>query len=150
MFLGCFCKAWGGLRGGGREGRVTLSPSPSTSQVPRRVSGRDRPRTLGFPTTMVVWSLPGRGGGRVPGPENLRQAILFYVTQGCFRAVHRPSGPDFGRTATGKTPKLALRPAFGRPEGRCRCFPGSSPAQIQPGRPISVQEALMRNIREVL
>ena len=42
-------------------------------------------------------------------------------------------GPDFGRTATGKSPKLAIRPAFGRPEGRFQCLPGSSPAKIRPG-----------------
>ena len=55
-------------------------------------------------------------------------------------------GLDFGRTATGKAPKSALRPAFGRPECRFRCFPGSSPAKILPGRPISGPEALLRNI----
>ncbi len=71
---------------------------------------------------------------------------LLYVTQECFRAVNLPSGPDFGRTATGKAPELALRPAFGRPEGRFRRFPGSSPAEIRPGRPIYGPEARLRNI----
>jgi hypothetical protein len=51
-------------------------------------------------------------------------------------ASHRPSGLDFGRTATRKKPKSGLRPAEGRPEGRCRCFPGSSPAKLRPGRRI--------------
>ena len=48
---------------------------------------------------------------------------ILNVTQQCFRAVNRPSGPDFGRIATGKAPKLALRPAFGRPEGRIGVSP---------------------------
>ncbi len=39
-----------------------------------------------------------------------------------------------------------LRVAEGRPEGPFRYFPGSSPAKILPGRPISVQEALLRNM----
>ncbi len=35
----------------------------------------------------------------------LKLAVLaLYVTQWCFRAVNRPSGPDFGRTATGEAP----------------------------------------------
>ncbi len=54
--------------------------------------------------------------------------------------------PDFGRTAIGKTPKWALRLAEGRPEGRFRCFPGSSLAKIKPGSPISGPEALLCNI----
>ncbi len=53
---------------------------------------------------------------------------------------------DFGWTATGKAPKWVLRPAEGRPEGRVGCLPGSSPAKILPGRPISGPEALLRNI----
>ncbi len=37
-------------------------------------------------------------------PEGLRQSLkVLYATQYCFRAGNRPSGPDFGRTATGKT-----------------------------------------------
>ncbi len=52
------------------------------------------------------------------------------------------SGPDFGRTATGKTPTSALRPDFDRSEARFRCFPGSSPAKIRPGSPIPGPEAL--------
>jgi hypothetical protein len=71
---------------------------------------------------------------------------VYYVAQSCFRPVNRPSGPDFGRTATGKAPKSALWLAFGRPEGRYRCFPGSSPATIRPGKPIYRLEALLRNI----
>ena len=45
--------------------------------------------------------------------------------------------PDFGQTATGKASKLALRPAFGRPDGRFLCFPGSSPTEIWPGSTIA-------------
>ncbi len=52
------------------------------------------------------------------------------------------SGPDFGRTATGKSPTSALRPADGLPEGRFQFFPGSSPAKIRPGRPTFGPEAL--------
>ncbi len=64
---------------------------------------------------------------------------VLYVTQWCFRAGNKPSGPDFGRIAAGKTPKSAE----GRPEGRFRC---SSLAKIRPGRPIYGPEALLRNI----
>jgi hypothetical protein len=32
------------------------------------------------------------------------------------------------------------------PAGRFPCFPGSSPAKIRPGRPISGPEALLRNV----
>ncbi len=39
--------------------------------------------------------------------------LILYVTQSCFRTGNRPSGLDCGRTATGKTPKSALRPAGG-------------------------------------
>ncbi len=35
---------------------------------------------------------------------------LLYVTQECFRAVNRPSGPDFGRIGVGETPKSAGGP----------------------------------------
>ena len=48
---------------------------------------------------------------------------------------NRTSRLDFGRTATGKEPTSALRPAESRPEMRFRFFPGSSPAKIRPGRP---------------
>jgi hypothetical protein len=37
---------------------------------------------------------------------------------------NRPSGPDFGRTATGKEPKSALRAAEGRLGGRFLILPG--------------------------
>ena len=62
------------------------------------------------------------------------------------------SGPEIelpGRILAGLLPgkqESALRPAEGRPEDRFRCFPGSSPAKIRPGSPISGPEALMRNI----
>ena len=55
-------------------------------------------------------------------------------------------GRIIGRAATGNAPKSALRPAFGRPEGRFRFFPGSSPAKIRPGRSTSGPEALLHNI----
>ncbi len=60
------------------------------------------------------------------GPASSAAGIL-YVTQSCFRAINRPSGPDFGRTATGKTPKSALRPAFGRRAGF-----GAFPVAVRP------------------
>ncbi len=63
------------------------------------------------------------------------------------------SGPEIGlpgRIVAGlftvKEPNSALRPAFGRPEGRFRFFPGSRPAKIRPGRPIYGPEALLRNM----
>ncbi len=34
-------------------------------------------------------------------------------------------------------------------KNRSRCFPGSSPAQIRPGRPISGPESLLRNIKYI-
>ncbi len=88
------------------------------------------------------------GPGLTLGGELL--SVILYVTQLCFRAGNRPSGPDFGRTATGKAPKLILRPAFGRPETPCRCFPNSSPATNRPVRPIYGPEALLRNIEYLL
>ncbi len=68
--------------------------------------------------------------------------VLDAFSQGGSRA-HQTLEP--GRKS-GKPPKSALRPAFGRPEGRFWCFPGSSPAKIRPGSPISGLEALLRNI----
>ena len=52
------------------------------------------------------------------------------VMQYCFRTVNRPSGPDLGQPATGKAPKSALRPAEGRPEGRCGFFSDSRLASL--------------------
>ncbi len=75
---------------------------------------------------------------------------ILYVTQYCFRAGNWTSGPDFGRTATGKAPKSELRPAEGRPEDPFRCFPVSSPAKIWPGSLISGPEALLRNIEYIV
>ncbi len=74
----------------------------------------------------------------VPGLPQLRVLCYAIVLPG----RNRPSGPDFGRTATGKAPRAAPRPAVGRPEGRSRFLPGSSPAKIRPGRSISGPEAL--------
>ncbi len=59
-----------------------------------------------------------RGGGPVGHPQGVQGKTLI-------------SGPDFGRTATGKAPVSALRPTEGRPEGRFRGFPGSG---YGPGR----------------
>ncbi len=47
---------------------------------------------------------------------------MLYVVQWCFRAGHCVSGQDFGRSLVGKASKLALRPAFGRSEGRFSSF----------------------------
>ena len=41
--------------------------------------------------------------------------------------------------------EIGLRPADGRPDGVFRCFPGSSPAKIRPGRPTYGPEALLRD-----
>ncbi len=50
----------------------------------------------------------GSGRERAPAPD-----LLLYVAQKCFRAVNRPSGPEFGQTAIGKPTKSGLRPAGG-------------------------------------
>ena len=50
---------------------------------------------------------------------------------------NRPSG----RPKAGRRADFVLSP-----EGRFRCFPGSSPAKIRTGRPISGPEALLRSI----
>ncbi len=42
--------------------------------------------------------------------------------------------------------KSAHLPAEGWPEAQFRCFPGSRPVKIRPGRSISGPEALLRNI----
>ncbi len=59
----------------------------------------------------------------------------------------RKSGfrPNFGRTATGKEPKSALRPAPGR-RTDFQFFPGISLAKIRSGSPISGPEPLLRSI----
>ena len=57
--------------------------------------------------------------------------------QYCFRTVNRPSGPDVGQPATGKAPKSALRPAEGRPEGRCGFFSDSRLASLSLSRSLS-------------
>ena len=60
---------------------------------------------------------------RSPGPSPRVPGKILWVTQYCVRAGHRTSGPEFGRSATGKSPKSAPRPAFGRPEVRVRFIP---------------------------
>jgi hypothetical protein len=87
---------------------------------------------------------PARGWGGV----KINKTHILYVTQ-YFRAANLFSGQHFGRRSTGKTQESALRPAFSRPEGRFRCFPGSSPAKIRPGRPINGPEALVLNIEYI-
>jgi hypothetical protein len=49
--------------------------------------------------------------------------ILLGITQYCFRAGNRNSGPEFGWILIGKTSTSALRPAFGLPERRFSGFP---------------------------
>ncbi len=69
-------------------------------------------------------------------PREILVVEVLYVTQWFFRAVNRPSGPDFMGTATRKEPKSAT----GRPQVRRKAdfgaFLGTSPAKIQPGRMI--------------
>ena len=63
---------------------------------------------------------------------------------------HSASGPEIGLLGRILAELLLQknrnrpRPAFGWPEGRFRCFPGSSLAQIRPGRPISGPESFLR------
>ncbi len=45
-----------------------------------------------------------------------RASNLLYVTQRCFRAGDRASGPNFGLIPNGKASNSALRPAEGRQE----------------------------------
>jgi hypothetical protein len=59
------------------------------------------------------------------------------------------SGPEIGLPGlilAGLPPGKNRNRPFGGQEGRCRCFPGSSPAKIRPGRPIYGPEALLCNI----
>ena len=63
---------------------------------------------------------------------------LLYVTQYCFRVGNRPSGPDFGRAATRKTPKSALRPAEGPISVFSRWQSGQNPARKADFRPGSI------------
>jgi hypothetical protein len=132
------------LRSWGRSGPsgVVRGPAGSVwgpSGGPERTpEGPERPRRApNDPKTAKL--VPGTAGGRTIWD-------VFYFTQWCFRAGNRPSGPDFGWTATGKALKSALRPSEGRPEGQFWRFPGSSPAKIRPGSPISGPESLLRNI----
>ncbi len=66
--------------------------------------------------------------------RQLKLVLVLYVTQECFRAGNRASGPDFGR-----------RPA----EGQFSSFPDENPAEILSGIPISRPGALLRNIRYI-
>ena len=50
-----------------------------------------------------------------------------------------------GQPAIGEEPTSALRPAFGRPEGRFGSLPGSRLAKIRPGRPIYGPEAVLHD-----
>ncbi len=91
-----------------------------------------------FISQTPVESLPSRWSGHHCGCQSKAlgpgytpcYAIVLPGRKSAFRF-------GFGGTATGKEPKSALRPAFGRPESPSRCSPGSSPAEIRPGRPIS-------------
>jgi hypothetical protein len=74
-----------------------------------------------------------------PPKDTLRYAIMLPGRKSAFRAGFQP---DCYRENTEIGPPAGRRPA----QGRFRCFPGSSPAQIRPGRPISGPEALLRNI----
>jgi hypothetical protein len=81
-----------------------------------------------------------------PGPcRNHRGAnpgtTLCYAIAGRKSVFRAGFWPDCYR----ESPE-ALRPAFGQLEGRFRCLPGSIPAKIRPGRPISGPEALLRSI----
>ncbi len=56
------------------------------------------------------------------------------------------AGPEIVDLGGLNGPLLPQNFTFGRPEGLFRCLPGSSPAKIRPGRPISGPEALLRSI----
>jgi hypothetical protein len=66
--------------------------------------------------------------------------VRFTKTVVMFVEAYLVSGEGF------RGQNLEILPAEGRPEGRFRCFSGSSPAKIRPGRPISGPDAILRNI----
>ncbi len=111
------------------RGSLLGRPGRGNRRAPRLLP--DTPRGHGASPPGACWR--PRGGPLIlcyAVKKQIKKTKIFYVMQQCLWAGNRPSGPDFGRTATGNTPKSALRPAFGRPVGRFRCFPGSGPAKI--------------------
>ena len=72
-------------------------------------------------------------------PITLCYAIVLPGRKSAFRTGF---WPDCCRETT----EIGLRSAEGRPEGRFRCIPDSSPAKIRSGRPIYGPEALLRSI----
>jgi hypothetical protein len=96
-----------------------------------------------LPTDGALRSPPDGRGFRPWGPNGQsapKTCTLCYTVVLPGRKSDFRAGfwPDCYRE---RTEISALRPAFGRPEGRFRFFHGSSPATIRPGRPISAPEA---------
>ena len=89
-------------------------------------------------------SLDARFGARCAQHVGGTCATLFYaiLVPGRKSAFRAGFWPDCYRESTEIGPPASLRPAFGRPEGRFRCFPGCSPAKIRPGSPTYGLEVL--------
>ncbi len=97
----------------------------------RRETSAGRRRASSRSSSKSCWKCVGPGGCTYPFNEP--KDLVCYKCGAAW---------DFALKAS----TSALRSAFGRPEGRFRCFPGSSPAKIRPGRLISGPEALLHNI----
>ena len=90
----------------GGQGRITR-------WTRRRCGGQGR-ITRGSPMGTSMAVSPISASARCPMDTSMAVSTGYAVTQYCFRAGNRASGPDFGRILVGKASKSALRPAFGR------------------------------------
>ncbi len=115
----------------------------------RRFSGSGRPRGAGKPIK-IEWfpRPPGPRKSTISGrPKKSCIKIPSVLLSGALKTGYLKAGfwPDCYRGGTEIGPPAGRT----RPEGRFRCFPGSSSAEIPPGSPISGPEALSRSMREV-
>ncbi len=109
---------------------------PDCLQVPsRRTTGSLQRVKAGLVQTAMInlaWE---------PRAGRIRTHAIVYVTQWCFRAGNRASGPDFARILIGKHSKSALRPAEGQPRAILRLSrigSGQNPARKTGFRPGSI------------
>ena len=73
---------------------------------------------------LAVWGSP-----QDSAPIPIQTGIICIL---CYLAGNQPSGPDSGRTATGKALKSVLRPAAGRPEHDFEVFPSRIRPKLGP------------------